>query len=123
MPVEANKLCLDTLECKTTKSKPHWNDMTSLQQAAASPVPVLVKCEDFKSAAAAAAAAAAGGASIDDDDDLDDDLDEDPASLASTSAAEKEPGYPFSMLEDPSASGVVVQAICPFCFKVPSPFT
>ena len=32
-------------------------------------------------------------------------------------------GYPFSMLEDPSASGVVVQAICPFCFKVPSPFT
>ena len=67
----------------------------------------------------AAVAAAAGGASIDDDDDLD----EDPASLASTSAAEKEPGYPFSMLEDPFASGVVVQAICPFCFKVPSPFT
>lgn len=69
-----------------------------------SPVPVLVKCEalDYHNPT---------GAETEDPGGADEEND---AESVSTGEGQ---GYPFSMLEDQSGSGVVVQAVCPFCFK------
>ena len=67
---------------------------TTNEKKPASPVPVLVKCET--------------PAAEDEEEEEDD---------ASSSTAEQ---YPFSMLAETDQSGsgaVVVQAVCPFCFK------
>lgn len=107
-------------ECRTSPSPPldlsggasdEENEMPgqldlSTDRKTASPVPVLVKCESIQ-------------ADEDEDDDDDDTVggDQFPFSMLANAESDQSGGTGGTGGTNGSSGGVVVQAVCPFCFK------